>query len=114
MGAVTAGVPVGHADHLAHVRLHRGQRVAAEQARVEVRLEIEPGELADHAPVIERWKIRSPGGLVGQTIAIDGLATTMTDVLVRLQWSGGATETVRLDAAGVCTVTWVAESRERM
>jgi hypothetical protein len=48
---------------------------------------------------IERWKVVCPDGLVGETITVDGLATTMTDVLVRLEWDGGATETVRLDAA---------------
>lgn len=48
---------------------------------------------------IERWRVRCPDGLVGETIAVDGLSTTMTDVLVRINWSEGATETTRLDAA---------------
>lgn len=47
---------------------------------------------------IERWQVRCLGGLPGKTITVDGLATTLTDVLVRLQWSDGRTQTVRLDA----------------
>jgi hypothetical protein len=47
---------------------------------------------------IERWQVKCPGGLAGQSITIDGLSTTLTDVLVRLQYSSGATETVRLAA----------------
>ena len=34
---------------------------------------------------IERWSVRHPGGLAGQTIHIDGLGATMTDVLVRVE-----------------------------
>ncbi len=48
---------------------------------------------------IERWQVQSPGGLSGKTIAIDGLATSLTDVLVRLQSADGSTQTVRLNAA---------------
>ena len=33
---------------------------------------------------IERWAISCPGGLTGQSIRVDGLSATMTDVLVRL------------------------------
>ena len=47
---------------------------------------------------IERWRIRCPEGLPGKTIAIDGLATTLTDVLVRLDWTDYPTQIVRLDA----------------
>ncbi len=47
---------------------------------------------------IERWKVQCPGGIAGQTITIDGLSSMLTDVLIRLQWSDGATETVRLNA----------------
>ena len=34
---------------------------------------------------VERWSVRHPGGLADQTIHIDGLRTTMTDVLVRVE-----------------------------
>ncbi len=46
--------------------------------------------------VIERWRARCPGGLSGREIRIDGLAATLTDVLVRIERSGVATQTVRL------------------
>jgi hydrogenase/urease accessory protein HupE len=45
---------------------------------------------------VERRTIRSRGGLVGRTIAIDGLAGTVTDVLVRVQDLAGTTQTERL------------------
>lgn len=59
----------------------------------------EPVVYAAGDAFIERWKVKRPGGLVGETIAIDGLSTTMTDVLVRLHWAEGVTETTRLDSA---------------
>ena len=45
---------------------------------------------------IERRTIRRHGGLAGQTIAIEGLSRTSTDVLVRIESLGGATQTERL------------------
>src|SRR5882757_4746861 len=45
---------------------------------------------------IERRTIRRSGGLTGQTIAIEGLSGTSTDVLVRIESLGGATQTERL------------------
>ena len=44
----------------------------------------------------ERLSITCPGGLNGRTIAIDGLAATMTDVLVRIEFADGTTWTQRL------------------
>jgi len=44
----------------------------------------------------EHLNIACPGGLNGRTIAIDGLAATMTDVLVRIEFTDGATWTQRL------------------
>jgi hydrogenase/urease accessory protein HupE len=44
----------------------------------------------------ERRTIRRNGGFAGQTIAIDGLSGTSTDVLVRVESLGGATQTERL------------------
>lgn len=40
--------------------------------------------------------VRRSGGLAGQTIAIEGLSRTSTDVLVRIEILGGATQTERL------------------
>jgi hydrogenase/urease accessory protein HupE len=47
---------------------------------------------------IEQWRARCPGGLVGRTIAIDGLSATRTDVLARVERIDGTTQTVRLTA----------------
>jgi hydrogenase/urease accessory protein HupE len=44
----------------------------------------------------ERLSITCPGGLNGRTIAIDGLAATMTDVLVRIEFADDTTWTQRL------------------
>ena len=44
----------------------------------------------------EHLNIACPGGLNGRTIAIDGLAATMTDVLVRIEFADGTTWTQRL------------------
>ncbi len=45
---------------------------------------------------IERRRITRNGGLAGHIIAIDGLSGTSTDVLVRIESLGGATQTERL------------------
>jgi hypothetical protein len=45
---------------------------------------------------VERWRAMCAGGLVGETIAIDGLPATRTDVLVRVRHDDGNTQTVRL------------------
>jgi len=40
----------------------------------------------------DRWTVTCPGGLTGGTIAIEGLASTLTDVLVRLERLDGSTQ----------------------
>jgi hydrogenase/urease accessory protein HupE len=45
---------------------------------------------------VERWRATCPGGLVGRTIAIDGLSATRTDVLARIERLDGTSQTVRL------------------
>jgi hydrogenase/urease accessory protein HupE len=45
---------------------------------------------------IERWSIRHPKALVGATIHVDGLRTTLTDVLVRIQRLDGTIQVARL------------------
>lgn len=52
--------------------------------------------LVSESAVSERWRVRCPGGLVGGTIAIDGLAGTLTDVLVRVEALDGSTRIARL------------------
>jgi len=46
---------------------------------------------------VERWSIRSPGGLTDRTIHIDGLGATMTDVLVRVEQLDGTTLVNRVE-----------------
>jgi hypothetical protein len=46
--------------------------------------------------VTERWRMRCGGGLVGQTIAIDGLEGTLTDALVRVERADGGSQVERL------------------
>ena len=45
---------------------------------------------------IERRTISRNGGLAGQTVTIEGLSATSTDVLVRIESLGGAVQTERL------------------
>ncbi|MEM9656891.1 MAG: HupE/UreJ family protein [Planctomycetota bacterium] len=45
---------------------------------------------------VERSSVREPKALVGSTITIDGLQTTLTDVLVRIERLDGATQVARL------------------
>ena len=46
---------------------------------------------------VERWSVRHAGGLVGQTIHIDGLGSTRTDVLVRVERLDGTTLVNRIE-----------------
>lgn len=45
---------------------------------------------------VERWRADCPGGLTGKYIEIDGLSSTRTDVLARIQRLDGTTQTERL------------------
>lgn len=45
---------------------------------------------------LERWSIRCPDSLTGKAISIDGLSSTMIDVLVRMVRMDGKTQTTRL------------------
>jgi hydrogenase/urease accessory protein HupE len=51
--------------------------------------------IADGA-YIERRQVSCKGGLTGETIAIDGLQATKTDVLARVEHTNGQTQTIRL------------------
>jgi hypothetical protein len=44
----------------------------------------------------ERWTARCPGGLKGRSLTIDGLRTSLADVLVRLANADGSTQVARL------------------
>ncbi len=45
---------------------------------------------------VERWRVTCSDELVGQSITIEGLAATRTDVLARVKHVDGTTQTVRL------------------
>lgn len=47
----------------------------------------------------ERGKYTCEGGLVGETVTIDGLSTTLTDVLARVERPDGTTQVARLTPA---------------
>ncbi len=49
------------------------------------------------AAFVERWSVRHPGGLADRTIHIDGLRTTLTDVLVRVERLDGTTFVSRVE-----------------
>jgi hydrogenase/urease accessory protein HupE len=46
---------------------------------------------------VERWSVRHVGSLTNQTIHIDGLGATMTDVLVRVERIDGTTLVARIE-----------------
>jgi hydrogenase/urease accessory protein HupE len=48
---------------------------------------------------VERWSVRHPGGLTGQSIHVDGLRSTVTDVLVRVEQLDGTTLVDRIEPA---------------
>ncbi|MCK5275863.1 MAG: HupE/UreJ family protein [Alphaproteobacteria bacterium] len=59
-----------------------------------------PGQpIWDGAAYLARWTANCPGGLVGGTIAIEGLSATQTDVLLRIQRPDGTEQTARLTPA---------------
>ena len=49
--------------------------------------------------VVERWQIRRRGGLVGQTIRIEGKAVGLSDVIARVERSDGTSQVERLTLA---------------
>jgi hydrogenase/urease accessory protein HupE len=63
---------------------------------------------------VERWTATCPGGLVGQSIEIDGLMATRTDVLVRMERVDGTTQTERLTPDRVSFEVLAAPSRTQV
>jgi hydrogenase/urease accessory protein HupE len=45
---------------------------------------------------VERWQISRPGGLAGQSLSIDGIASGVTDVIVRIERLDGTSQVERL------------------
>jgi hydrogenase/urease accessory protein HupE len=56
----------------------------------------ERSNLFANGAVVQRWRIRVPGGLAGRTIDFPGLATQRIDVLVRVMRDDGTTQVGRL------------------
>lgn len=52
-----------------------------------------------NAAVIERWRSRCDGGLLGKSIVIENLETTLTDVVMRFEPMTGAPKTLRMNGA---------------
>jgi hydrogenase/urease accessory protein HupE len=55
-----------------------------------------PAAAIENAAYFERWQVACEGGLKGQTVTIDGLRNTLTDVLARISWADGSVEVERL------------------
>jgi len=74
----------------------RGERVLALQPALPDHCVL-AGRKARYAQadsLVERWTVDcGKGGLVGQTVGIDGLQATLTDVLVRVAFADGITHT---------------------
>jgi hydrogenase/urease accessory protein HupE len=65
---------------------------------------------------VERLSVNCPGGLAGHQVAIDGLAGTFTDVVVRVESSDGAVQATRLTPdqpsfTVAATPTWLDTAR---
>ena len=45
---------------------------------------------------IERWRIERPGGLTGATLRVEGIAASVTDVIVRIERQDGTSQVERL------------------
>ncbi|HET6349500.1 MAG TPA: HupE/UreJ family protein [Candidatus Krumholzibacteria bacterium] len=45
---------------------------------------------------VERWRVTADNGLAGAVVSVDGLSSTLTDVLVRVEFLDGATQMTRL------------------
>jgi hydrogenase/urease accessory protein HupE len=56
----------------------------------------EPVRGIEAGAFFERWNVACPNGLKGQEIVIDGLSSTVTDVLARIEYRGGTTQVARL------------------
>ena len=66
--------------------------------------------------MLDQFVARCPGGLAGQEVAIDGLSGTYTDVVVRVEFAGGAVQAARLTPdqpsfVVAATPTWVDTGR---
>jgi hydrogenase/urease accessory protein HupE len=58
----------------------------------------EPRVVTSGGAWIERWRVRREGGLAGETIAIEGNAAGVTDVIARVERLDGTSQVERLQA----------------
>jgi hydrogenase/urease accessory protein HupE len=58
-----------------------------------------PRRVDSGGAITDRWQVACAGGLVGETVAIDGLAATLTDVLARVERADGSSQVARLTPA---------------
>mgnify|MGYP001072323457 CR=1 FL=1 len=91
--------------------------------RGEMRLALSPhlpGHCETSAPVvssrtgealIQRWKVRCDGGLADRRLVVEGLQATLTEVLVRIQRTGGPVQVERLTPATTSLIVAEAPSR---
>ena len=56
----------------------------------------EPVGSIEGGAFFERWSMICAGGIKGQEIAIDGLRSTLTDALARIEYRDGSTQVARL------------------
>jgi hypothetical protein len=59
----------------------------------------EPRSTLVDAAVIQRWRVRCDGGLIGKEIGIEHLDSTLTDTIVRFEALTGSPKTLRLNGA---------------
>jgi hydrogenase/urease accessory protein HupE len=80
------------------------KRPALGDSRLAIQIRFPPGttQLSEPQGVVhdnaylERWQISRSGGLVGQTISIDGITGGVTDVIVRIERQDGTSQVERL------------------
>ena len=60
----------------------------------------EPALSRDASSAILDWEVECPGGLVGETLRVEGLAESRTDALVRVAMSDGRVVQAVLDGSG--------------
>lgn len=72
---------------------------------------VEPRERLVDGIYTARWSFRRPGGLVGGRIAIRGLESTLTDVLVREERLDGTTQVTRIEPAASSFVVQASPDR---
>jgi hydrogenase/urease accessory protein HupE len=69
---------------------------------VTVRLPVDARQLStpegffNDGSFVERWQIERPGGLAGATLRVEGIAASVTDVIVRIERLDGTSQVERL------------------